>query len=141
MSKHLVPCLTMSLYSHRVSSLILENQWGGRGGTRQSRKTRNTDLTILPPVWPCTDQGTCVFLSIGPDGAAGGGSSAGLSNHAPKNETTSPVENPGGCITLPVSFQHQHDHMLHAACPGDDAAVPLDLYQNVGRLRDNHNSL
>lgn len=61
----------------------------------------------------------------------------GLSKH----ETTSPLENSGGCINLPVSFQRQHDHMLHAAGPGNDAAVPLNLYQNVGRLGDDHNSL
>lgn len=52
-----------------------------------------------------------------------------------------PLENPGGRVNLPVSFQRQYDHMLHAACPGNDAAVPLYLYQNVGRLWDHRNSL
>lgn len=51
------------------------------------------------------------------------------------------VESPGGRINLPISFQHQHDHMLHAACPGNDAAVPLYLYQNVGQLWDDRHSL
>lgn len=64
----------------------------------------------------------------------------GLSNHELEDETSSPLDS-GGHINLPVSFQRQHDHMLHAAGPGNDAAVPLNLYQNVGRLGDDHNSL
>lgn len=52
-----------------------------------------------------------------------------------------PLESPGGRINLPVSFQRQHDDMLHAACPGNDAAVPLYLYQNVGRHWDDHHPL
>ena len=65
----------------------------------------------------------------------------GFSNHELENETTSPLENSGGCINLPVSFQRQHDYVLHTAGPGNDATVPLNLYQNVGRLWDDHNSL
>lgn len=52
-----------------------------------------------------------------------------------------PLESPAGRINLPISFQHQHDYMLHAARPGNDAAVPLYLYQNVGRLWDDRHSL
>lgn len=65
----------------------------------------------------------------------------GLPKHELENEATSPLENSGGRINLPISFQRQHDHMLHAAGLGNDAAVPLNLYQNVGRLGDDHNSL
>lgn len=141
MSKHLQSCLVMSVNGHQIASLILENQWGGREGTKQSRKTPNTCLTILPEVGPCTSWGTHIFLSIRPDGCCWLRQSfVGLSNEL-KNETTSPLEHSGGRINLPVSFQRQHDHMLHADGPGNDAAVPLNLYQNVGRLWDDHNSL
>ena len=66
---------------------------------------------------------------------------AGLSEHGLRKETTSPLESPGDRVNWPISFQRQHDHLLHAARSGDDAAVPVNLHQNVGRRGDDRDSL
>ena len=120
------------------------NVWttrGGPGSNGEGDKIERDSVEISPSCPWCGLHKTCIFPSIRPDGAAWRESLAGLSDHGLRKETTSSLESPGGRVNLPVSFQHQHDHLLHAACPGDDATVPVNLHQNVGRLGDDRDSL